>query len=90
MPSHMTVADLSAKIRHLERAKFVILDKGKHGDRPPIADGIEIEIEVTPPSAGHGIRLMFARAGEPDQALSQFCLDFGNHQWVREAGSHWR
>jgi hypothetical protein len=69
----------------------VILDKGKHGDCAPIADGIEIKIEVAPPPACHRIRLMFARAkGEPDQALSQFCLDFGDHQWVREASAHWR
>src|SRR5690242_6335858 len=61
IPSHVTVADLFAKIRYHERPKLMVLDQSDSGCRAPISDGVEVDAEVAPPSARHGIRLMLAR-----------------------------
>ena len=89
---HVPPADPHAQpqVRHIERAKLLLLDQRDDGHRAPIPDGIEVDAEVAPPPAGHRVRLMFAGTeGDADPALPLLCLDLGNHQWVSEAGAHW-
>jgi hypothetical protein len=47
----VTVAHLFAKIRYLERPKFMLFDQRDNGYRAPISDGVEVDAEVAPPAA---------------------------------------
>jgi hypothetical protein len=69
MPGHAAAHDCFTKVGYGEFQQFLRLDQGKERLRPPGADRVKVEIEVTVPRTRHGMQIALSGAeGHPDLA----------------------
>lgn len=72
----------------LQLLKFPRLDQGEQMLRAPVANGLQIRIQITRPTSRHGLCLMLARCeGNAYGAALRTHRQFGNTQGVGETGS---